>query len=109
NRGKEAASVAFRPQTRIQNGQHAAIAPVANETAEPLLQREDRQRHLIVLERFSTARADGVDTGRRDRVARRREWQLVDDDAAQRLADDVDALPEARCGEQHGMRGLAEL
>ncbi len=47
--------------------------------------------------------------GRRDGIARRGERQLVDDHAAERLADHVHALPEARRGEQDAVRRLAEL
>ena len=41
--------------------------------------------------------------------AGRRERQLVDDDAAQRLADDVDPLPEACGGEEHSVRRFFKL
>ena len=42
------------------------------------------------------------------RIVRRRERQLVDDDDRQRVAGHVDALPEARAAEQHRVAGLAE-
>ena len=44
----------------------------------------------------------------RQRVVRRGERQLLDDDQAQRVAFDVHAFPEARGAEQHRVAGLAE-
>src|SRR5262245_64071585 len=80
---------------------------MADEPAQPLLEGEDGEGDLVLAERVAASRADGVDAGRRDRIAGRGERQLVDDHATERLADDVDALPEARRGEQHRMRRLA--
>src|SRR5215831_17708358 len=81
---------------------------MADKAAQSLLQRENRERHLILVERLAAVRADGIDSRRGDWIRRRGERQLVDDHTAQRLADDVDTLPEARCREQHGMRRLAK-
>ena len=67
---------------------------MTNQPAEPLLQSKDRERHLVFAERLAAARTNGVDARSRDRIAWRRERQLVDNHAAQRVADDVDALPE---------------
>ena len=82
---------------------------MANEASEPLLQGEDRERNLIFAERRTAAGVDRLDACRRDWIARRRERQLVDDHATERIADDVDALPEARGREQHRMRRRLEL
>ena len=52
-RRQEPRAVAHRPQPRIEHGEHAAILPVTDQAAEPLLQREDRQRDLVFAERRS--------------------------------------------------------
>src|SRR5215471_10212344 len=82
---------------------------MTNQPAEPLLQRKNRERHLILVERLATTSADRVDARRGDRIAWGGKRQFVDDDAAQRVADDVDALPEARRRKEDGMRRLAKL
>src|SRR5436190_1619940 len=93
-RRDEATAVPFGAQTRIEHGEDSAIAAVSNQSTKPLLQREDRQRHLIFVERLPAARANRIDPRAGDRIARRGERQFVDDHATQRFADDVDALPE---------------
>ena len=75
----------------------------------PCCKREDRERDLIVGEGIAAARLDRFDSGGRDRIARRGKRQLVDDDAAERVAHDVHTLPEAGGREQHGIRCRAEL
>ena len=82
---------------------------MADEAPEPLLERQNRQGHLVVAERIAAPLANGVDSCGGNRVAGRCERQLVDDHAAERFADDIDTLPEARGGEQHGVRRRAEL
>src|SRR5262249_42972109 len=75
--------------------------------SEALKKREDRQWDLIFTKRVAAGSVDRFDPRGRDRIARGRERQLVDDHAAQSLADDVDALPEAGGREQDGVgRGL---
>src|SRR5207248_7486626 len=108
-RGDEAASVSFRTNPRVEPDEDAAVAAVTDEAAEPLLQCKDGERHLVIAERVAAAGADRFDARRGDRIGRRRERQLVDDDAAERFTDDVDALPEARRREQYRMRRRAEL
>ena len=71
--------------------------------------RQDGQRHLVVVERVAAVGDDRLDARRGDRIARRGERQLVDDHAAQLLADHVHALPERRGRQQHGVRRGAEL
>src|SRR6266849_7572440 len=102
-------AVALGPQPRIEHRHDAAIAPVTDQPAEPLLKRENRERHLVFVERHPPSRLDGFDARRGDGITRGGEWQLVDNDAAQCLAHDVDALPEARRREQDCVRGVAEL
>ena len=101
-------AVALGPEPGIEDGQDAPIAAVADQAAEALPQRQNRQRHLVLVERLAAAGADGLDARGHHRIAGRRKRQLVDDHAAQRFADDVHALPEARRGEQDRVRRLAE-
>ena len=42
-----------RAQARIEHGEHAAIEPMPQQAPEPLLEREDRQRHLVIGERIA--------------------------------------------------------
>src|SRR5262245_40780230 len=95
HRGQETASVTHRPESRIENREDAAVRAVANQPSEALKKREDRQWDLIFTKRVAAGGVDCFDPRGRDRIARGRERQLVDDHAAQSLADDVDALPEA--------------
>src|SRR5207249_11303398 len=89
-RGDEAASVSFRTNPRVEHDEDAAVAAVTDEAAEPLLQCKDGERHLVIAERVAAAGADRFDARRGDRIGRRGERQLVDDDAAERFTDDVD-------------------
>src|SRR5258706_12892976 len=70
-RGDETPAVALRPQPRVEHREDAAVRPMANEAAESLLKREDRQRHLILAERVAAPRADGVAARRGNRIAGR--------------------------------------
>ena len=49
-RGQKSAPVAHRPQPRVEDGQDAAILAVPDQPSEPLLQRQDRQRDLVLAE-----------------------------------------------------------
>jgi len=97
-----------RTKPRVEHGEQSSVVPVTNETPESLLQRQDRERNLILAERIATTVTDGVDPGGGDRIGRRGEWQLVDDHAAQRFADHVHALPEAGGCKQDRMWRLAK-
>src|SRR5436190_21635881 len=105
----EAAAVSPGPETRIEHRENAAVATMADEPAQALLQHQDRQRDLILGERVAASSADRFDARGGNRIRRRRERQLVDDDAAERVAGDVHTLPAARGGEEHGGGLLAEL
>src|SRR5205085_12613368 len=74
-----------------------------------LLKRQYGQRHLVLPKWLTPLRADGLNPGSRDRIARRRERQLVDDHAAQRFPYDVHALPETGGCEKHAVRCFTEL
>src|SRR3954465_4812435 len=49
-RGQEATAVTLCPGGGIEPRQDSAIGPVTDEPPEPLSQREDRQRHLVLVE-----------------------------------------------------------
>ena len=53
-RSHEAAAVAFCPEPRVENREDATVAPVTDEPAQPLLQSQDRERHLVFADRKST-------------------------------------------------------
>ena len=42
-------AVAHRPQARVQHREHAAVVPMTDQAAQPLQQRQDRQRDLVVV------------------------------------------------------------
>src|SRR5438067_1898743 len=71
----EPAPVAFGLQPGIQNGEHATIFSVADEAAQPLLKRQNRQGDLIVAERVTALCPNRVNTGRGNRIGRRSERQ----------------------------------
>src|SRR5690606_35947623 len=85
-----------------------AIVEIADQASDALLQRQDGLGELRVGERIAAGAADRIDASLDEGVARHRERQLVDDDETQRRPLDVDALPEARGPEQHGIAGLAK-
>src|SRR3954462_12484909 len=66
-RGQEPTPVTLCPKTGIEHRQDPAIAPVTDEPPEPLAKRQDRQRHLVLVERLAAARPDGFDPRRRHR------------------------------------------
>ena len=56
-RRQEPPAVAHAPQPRVEDGEDAAVLAMADQPAEALLQREDRERHLILAEGGSPPRA----------------------------------------------------
>src|SRR5690606_34285821 len=101
---EELLPVALLRDALVEDDGDAHVRLAADEAADALAQRDDGERHEVVVERARIALADGVD----DRVVRRRERQLVDDEPGERLARDVDAGPEALGAEQDGARVLFE-
>lgn len=101
--------VHFRPETGVKDDQHPAVRPMANEATQPLLQREHRERHLVLVERFSATCANGVNSCAGDGIARRCKRELVHDDAAQCFADNIYALPETRGRKEHGVGRFPKL
>src|SRR5207302_9228408 len=98
-----------REQCGVEKGDDAAVGAVTDEPSQPLRQGEGGEGRLIVRERVAATSLDRLKPGGRHRITRRGERQLVDDDAAQRLAGDVHALPEAGGREQYGVRRRSEL
>ena len=80
----------------------------ADQAAEPLSQLQDRRGQGVLREPVPSLPRDALATRLDERIARSRERQLVDDEERERLALDVDALPE-RCGrEEDGVDVVAE-
>src|SRR6476620_3142576 len=82
-RRHESPAVPHRPQPRVEYGEQAAVLPMPDETPQPLQERQDRQRHLVIGERIGALVGHRFHAGRRDRIARGGKRQLVDDHAAQ--------------------------
>ena len=93
-RFEEAAAVPHGLETRIEDREHSSVVAMANEPPKALQHRQNRERHLIFVERVATACRDGFDASGSDGIAGRRKWQLVDDHTAQLVADDIHTLPE---------------
>src|SRR4029453_12265231 len=108
-RRKKSAAVRHRTQPRIEYGEDAAVLSMPQQPSETLLQRQDGERNLVFPECGSAACVDRVDARRRDGIAGGGKGQLFDDDGAQGLSDDIDPLPEAGRGEQHGVRRRFEV
>src|SRR3954465_13429831 len=100
HRGQEPPPIAFGTEPRVEHRQYPAVAAVAYQPAKALLEGKNRQRHLIFAEWLATAGADPRDSCGKHRIAGRGKRQLVDDDAAQRVAHHIHSLPEARRREQ---------
>src|SRR5439155_4259651 len=87
---------------------HAAIALAADEPPGALLQRVRGLGDEILGERIAAVRLEPLDARLDERIVRRRERQLVDHDALQRLARNVDAFPEALRADKDGVRRVEE-
>ena len=84
----------------------------ADQPASTLLERYRRLGDEVVGEGVAPGALELPHACLDERVVRRRERQLVDQHALQRVADHVDALPEALRTDQHGTRqpaGAAEI
>ena len=98
-----------RAQARVEDRDDADVGVAADQPPEALPQLEHRRRQGVV--------AEPVAAGRLDRLAARlvaadrpgaENGQLVDHEQRERLARDVDALPEGRRREQHRVDLVAE-
>jgi hypothetical protein len=101
---QELLPVALLGDALVEDDGDAHVRLAADEATHALAQRDDGERHEVVVEGARVALADGVD----DRVVGRRERQLVDDEPGERLARDVDAGPEALGPEEDGADVLLE-
>ena len=97
-----------RAQPRIEDRDDAAVGVAADQPAEALPQLQHRGRQRVVAEPVAAETLDRLAARLVQRVARRRERQLVDHEQRQRLARHVDALPERRRREQHRADLVAE-
>ena len=95
---QEALPVVAAAQALVAEHDHAAIGAAPDQPSEALAQAQHRLREHVLAERV----AESFRAGPHERVGRHRERQLGDDHAAERVAGNVDALPEAGGPEQHG-------
>src|SRR5215470_11278173 len=107
-RSEEDAPVAFIGEPAVEHQHAAAVGAAPDQPAEPLLEFDDRLRQCALLERIAAARRDRFDARLFERLGGDAKGQAGDDDAAQGVARNVDALPEAVGGEQHRARLLEE-
>ena len=106
---EEGGAVASGADAGVEEHEDAAVGEGADEAAKALLEGDDGLRDLEVVEGVAAGRGDGVGAGFHDGVGGDREGELVDDDAAELVALDVDSLPEGACAEEDGVGGVAEL
>src|SRR5262249_45227419 len=105
----ERPAVLFLEDAVVEQGEQAAVVERADQAAKALFQSNDGGGDLVVEEGVAAVFVDGFDAGSDYRITRHGEGQAVDDHAAELLALHVNALPEGRGGEEHGVRGDAEL
>ena len=82
---------------------------IADQPPCALLQRDHRRGNLPVGERVAAGLAQRLEPRDQHRIVRRGERQFVDDDDAQRFADDVHSFPEAGSSQQHTISRGAKI
>src|SRR4051812_11239173 len=107
-RVEEAPAVCPRAQPRVENRHHALVSVPADQTPEPLSQLEHRRGKGVLGEPVPSLPRDAFAARLDERIARRRERQLVDHEEREGLALDVDALPERRGRKEDGVDVVAE-
>ena len=105
---EEGPAVRLRAHPRVEDRDHAAVGMRADQPPEPLPQLEHRRGQRVLAEPVAAERVDSLAARLDERVARRRERQLVDHEQRERLARHVDSLPEGRRGDEHRGDLLAE-
>src|SRR6187551_2983273 len=101
-------AVPSRAQPRVEDCDNALVSVPADQAAEPLSQLQDRRGKGVLREPVPSLLRDALAARFDERIARRCERQLVDDEERERLALDVDALPEGRSREEDGVDVVAE-
>src|SRR5215510_6659979 len=101
--------VALGDDPGVEYRKHAAVRRAADQSAQPLLQGDDRRRDRVAVEAVSAVIVDVALSRAYHRIGRYREGKLVDDHARKRLAAHIHSLPEARSGEEDGVRRRAEF
>src|SRR5688572_32425692 len=101
-------TIALAKQSWVAEHYHAEILLVADQPTNSLLERHHRLRHLFVEEWVAALRTYRIEPGLEQRIVGDREWQLVDDHHAKRVAPDVDALPETAGAKQYRVARIAE-
>jgi len=92
----------------VHHGEDATIRLAPEQPPEPLLEFQHRERHLVLHERVASGVLDPLDTRGDQRVVGDIERQLVHHDEGERVARNVDAVPERRRPEEQRVRGLLE-
>ena len=89
-------SITLPHHSRIADDDGTVIVFAADEAANTLFERECGLGELIVAKRIAASGLQVFDARADQRIVGRSEWQLLDDDQAQCLALDINALPETR-------------
>src|SRR5688572_16144527 len=101
-------TIALAKQSWVAEHYHAEILLVADQPTDSLLERHHRLRYLFVEEWVAALRTYRIEPGLEQRIVGDREWQLVDDHYAKRVAPDVDAFPETARAKQYRVARIAE-
>src|SRR5260221_10917951 len=101
---EEAPAVGTLHQAAVETGQDAAIGRGTDQPTQPLLEHQDRDRHLVLLERVPAPVADPLDAGLDHGVGGRGVRQLVDYYSGELLPRDVHALPRTSPRQQQPAR-----
>src|SRR5829696_28256 len=105
---EEAAAVRPRAQPRVEDGHDALISVAPDQAPETLAQLQDCRGKRVLREPVASLPRDALAARLDERIPRGREWQLVDHEERERLALDVDPLPEGRGREEDRVDVLAE-
>ncbi len=107
--GQQGGAIVPPREPAVEDCDDPGVGAAADEPPEALLQRQRRARQLERVERIAALLADAVDARGRQRIVGHRERDAIDHDQRQRLAGDVDALPEALRRQQHRADAVAQL
>src|SRR5690242_17082672 len=102
------AAVRLGDDTWIGNDHDAAVGTAANQPAEALLEPQRRVRKHVLDERIPAPLRNRLAIGGGDRLRRYAERKFGDEQCAQGVAGDVNALPERRGAEEHRAARLTE-
>src|ERR1041384_4318583 len=102
-RRKERPAVAPAVDALVEQRDDATIGVRADQAAETLFQRDLREGQMKVQKRVFSLRLERTGAGEHERLGGNGKWNLLENDEPERVAGDVDALPEASRRNEHGI------